>query len=328
MKRKTLTFGKTSIALVILFLALSTLRCGTQDTASDKVQDTASDKVKYPSPTYYNVSYGKHERNVLDLWVAKGNSPRPLLIYIHGGAWLGGDKNQVYSRIPISKWLQKGVSVASINYRYTSDAILPAPIFDAARAVQFLRFKAKNFNINPSRIALQGGSAGGCSVLWILFHDDLADPSSQDPVLRESTRVQGAVGQSPQTAIDPVMLNKWIGENAAAHPMIFKAVGAASYADMIKYYDKYKPLIDEFSPINHMDSEDPPLYLIYPEDMTLPPSTPAVAIHHGMFGIKLKEKADKMGYKLSLNFSGTINTESYSNAEIFLEKILLEGNSK
>ena len=76
-----------------------------------------------------------------------------------------------------------------------------------------------------------------------------------------------------------------------------------------------------------MDAEDPPLYLTYPADMTLPAATPTAAIHHGMFGIKLKEKADKMGYKIRLNIPGTINAEFYSNAEMFLEMILLKGNS-
>ena len=291
--------------------------------ATQKAKTDKNDSLRHLSPTYSNISYGQYNRNVIDLWIAEGDSPRPLLIYIHGGGWSGGDKDQIFSRVPISKWLGKGVSVASINYRYTSDAILPAPVFDAARAVQFLRFNAKKFNINTSRIALQGGSAGGCTALWILFHNDLADLSSTDPVLRESTRVQGAVGQFPQTSIDPVLLDAWIGEKATAYPMIFKAVGAASYADLMNNYAEYKPLIDEFSPINHIDSGDPPLYLIYPGNKYLPPSSPAEAIHHPLFGVKLKEKADKIGYKMDLDFSGTSN----SRVEIFLEKILLENDS-
>ncbi len=252
------------------------------------------------------LSYGTHKRNTLDLWQAKRDTPCPLLIYIHGGGWLEGDKQQINGRVDIAKWLRLGVSVASIEYRLSSDAILPAPVHDAARALQFLRFKATELNINPTRIALQGGSAGGCSALWILFHDDMADPSANDPVLRESTRVQAVYGQFPQSSIDPQMLNLWIGEKAASHPMIYRAVGATGYADMIKNYTKYQPLFNEFSPLTHMDKNDPPLYLSYPKEMSLPPESPAAAMHHGIFGIKLKEKADEIGYtNYTLKIPGT-----------------------
>ncbi|MFA6172179.1 MAG: alpha/beta hydrolase [Kiritimatiellales bacterium] len=271
------------------------------------------------------LSYGPDAKNTLDLWQAGGSRPHPLLIYIHGGSWTGNDKSLIFQYVNITNWLNKGVSVASIDYRYSTDAILPAPVHDAARAVQFLRYKAAELNINPSRIALQGSSAGGCSALWILFHDDLADPLSSDPVLRESTRVQGAWGQSAQTSIDPVVLNSWIGELAASYPMIFKAVGAGSYANMMANYAQYKPLLDEFSPVAHMDAGDPPLFLTYSADMTLPPATPAAAIHHGMFGVKLKEKADATGYsKCDLSIQGTSVPAHYATGQAFLEAVLLQ----
>jgi acetyl esterase/lipase len=227
--------------------------------------------------------------------------------------------------VNITNWLKKGVSVASIDYRYSTDAVLPAPVHDAARAVQFLRYKAAELNINPSRIALQGSSAGGCSALWILFPNDLADSSSPDPVLHESTRVQGAYGQSAQTSIDPVVLNSWIGTLAASYPMIFNAVGAGSYANMMANYEQYKPLFDEFSPINHLDANDPPVFLTYSSDMTLPPATAAAAIHHGMFGVKLKEKADATGYsKCDLLIQGTSVPAHYATGQAFLEAVLLQ----
>jgi len=116
------------------------------------------------------------------------------------------------------------------------------------------------------------------------------------------------------------LLSEWIGEKAAIHPMIHKAVGAIDYDDLIKNYNQYKPLIDEFSPINHVDQEDPPLFLTYPSEMTLPPSTSAAAIHHRMLGIKLIEKAEAIGYKVN---SETLKITSFSEAEISLEKILV-----
>jgi acetyl esterase/lipase len=277
-----------------------------------------------PAPAFENMAYGEDVRNVLDLWVAEGDSPRPLLIYIHGGAWTSNDKSQIIGRVNITNWLAKGVSVASISYRYSTTDILPAPVLDAARAIQFLRYKAAELNIDPSRIALQGGSAGACSSLWIAFHDDLADPSASDPVLRESSRVQGAYAGSAQTTIDPKVINDWIGPLAASHSMIYRAVGASSYDDMMSNYDRYKLLIDEFSPINHMDPQDPPVFLTCPADMTVPPPNSSTAIHHGMFGVKLKEKADEIGYsKCSLSIAGTAVPEHFSHQDLFLEAVLL-----
>ena len=82
----------------------------------------------------------------------------------------------------------QGISFASVDYRRLSESPLPAPVLDAARALQFLRHNAKKYNIEPTKIILSGQSAGGASALYLNYHDDLADPASDDPIARESTR--------------------------------------------------------------------------------------------------------------------------------------------
>lgn len=105
--------------------------------------------------------------------------------------------------------------------------------------------------------------------------------------------------------------------------MIYHAVGAANHAELTSNMDAYEALLDEFSPIHHMDANDPPLYLSYPSDMTLPPATAAAAIHHGRFGVKLKEQAARIGYaKLWLSIPGTEDAAISSTK--FLETVLLE----
>ena len=85
--------------------------------------------------------------------------------------------------------------MVAINYRYIAqaeaDGVKPpvkGPLGDAARALQFVRSKAAEWNIDKPRIGATGGSAGACSSLWLAFHPDMADPKSTDPVARESTR--------------------------------------------------------------------------------------------------------------------------------------------
>src|SRR5205807_10604541 len=97
-------------------------------------------------PTYQDVKYGPHQRNVLDFWQAASKQPTPLLVSIPGGGFVAGNKS-VGPQL-LAECLDSGISVAAICYRYSTQAIAPAPFQDGARAVQFLRFKAKEWNID------------------------------------------------------------------------------------------------------------------------------------------------------------------------------------
>jgi acetyl esterase/lipase len=238
------------------------------------------------------------------------------LVYIHGGGWIGGDKKQDVKRI--QPFLDKGISYAAINYRHTPDAALPAPVHDAARAIQFIRSKAKEWNINPDRIALTGGSAGACTSMWILLHDDLADPGADDPVLWESTRVAAAAVAGGQTSIDPKVIEPWLGPMVLQHKMINYAVGEATIEDALAHYNEHHDLYVEFSPYNHVDGDDPPLLMTYGNDMTLPSKNAGHGIHHPVYGLKLKEKSDAAGHECHLLIEGVSVSDEYDSADAFL----------
>lgn len=271
--------------------------------------------------THADVSYGPEKMHVLDFWKADGEGPRPLLVYIHGGGWIGGDKKQAYARI--KPFLDKGISYAAVNYRLTGEAPLPAPVHDAARAIQFLRTKAGEWNINPNRIALTGGSAGACTSMWLLFHDDLADPAAEDPVLRQSTRVTAAAVSAGQTSIDPQVIEGWLGPNVLKHRMINMAVGEATIEAALANYEKHRDLYVEFSPYNHVSAGDPPLLMTYGNNMKLPSENAGHGIHHPVYGVKLKEKADQQGVECHLLIKGVSKSENYADANQFLFDKLL-----
>lgn len=152
-----------------------------------------------PAPTFENVSYGPAERNVLDFWRAKSERPAPVVIYIHGGGFISGDKATARREQLVQQCLEAGVSFAAINYRYLSaTAPMQEVLRDCARAVQFIRSKSAEWNVDKLRIASYGGSAGAGTSVWLATHDDLADPKSPDPVLRESTRLVCAGSLSGQ----------------------------------------------------------------------------------------------------------------------------------
>ena len=272
-------------------------------------------------PTFSNTSYGPDARNILDFWMAVGDGPRPLLVYIHGGGWITGDKTQ---KMPaFQPFLDRGISCAAFNYRLAPNHPLPAPVYDAARAIQFLRTKAVEWNIDAKRIALTGPSAGACTSMWLLLHDDLADPKAADAVLRQSSRVCAAAVGVGQTSIDPKVIEGWLGPHVLKHPMICMAVGEKTIEDALKNYDRHRNVYAEFSPINHVDSRDPPLFMTCSAEMDLPSRDAGHGIHHPIFGVKLKERSDKIGHECYLLVPGFSKPEKYSNANDFLMAKLL-----
>jgi acetyl esterase/lipase len=243
-------------------------------------------------PTQPNVKYGPHERNVLDFWQAESKQPTPVLVSIHGGGFVAGDKSVP---APLLKdCLAAGISVAAINYRYSTQAIAPAPFQDGARAVQFLRSKAKDWNLDPQRFAATGGSAGAGISLWLGFHKDLADPKSEDPVLRQSTRLTCMVVFEGQTSYDPRFIRQLFpGKD------IYK-IGALQRLfdiDPNKLDDlpaeKYR-LFEEVSPLTHVTKDAPPVLLMYNNPLDAEITNQGIGIHHPLFGKMLKEKMDAL----------------------------------
>ena len=111
----------------------------------------------------------------------------------------------------ITQCTSAGVSFASINYRFLEHVGLPAILRDAARSIQFVRSRAADWNIDPRRIAIVGSSAGAGTSMWLAFHDDLAEPQSADPVLRQSSRVAAAGSLDGQVSYDLRDWKKYVG---------------------------------------------------------------------------------------------------------------------
>jgi acetyl esterase/lipase len=255
-----------------------------------------------PNPDAVDVSYGPHERNVLDFWRAKGEGPRPVAVWIHGGGFRGGDKSSLPAPL-LAGCLKEGISVAAIHYRLSKHAPFPAPMHDSGRAIQFLRSKAEAWNIDPARIAAMGGSAGAGISLWLGFHDDLADPKSDDPVARLSTRLSGMGVYGAQSTYDPRKIRELIGGRAHEHPALLPFYGLKEdELDTPKAHALYA----EASAVTHLTADDPPAFLVYNEpDQPLPASAgPGDGIHHPRFGIFLKEKMDALKIGCELTYPG------------------------
>lgn len=109
----------------------------------------------------FDVSYipGGDESQTLDIYYpeTKTDEPLPLLVWIHGGGWTGGSKDNP----PYINQLRRGYVVASVEYRFSQKATFPAQIQDCQAAIRWLRANAEKYNIDPKRVGVGGASAGG-----------------------------------------------------------------------------------------------------------------------------------------------------------------------
>jgi acetyl esterase/lipase len=244
-------------------------------------------------PEFPEEKYGPHQRNVFDLWQAKSKEPTPLVVYFHDGGFRDGDKSFINAAL-LARLLDNGVSVAAVNYRLSSTDPYPAQMLDCARAVQFIRAHADKYNIDPKRIAATGRSAGAGIAQWLAFHDDMADPESEDPVARQSTRLSCVVVDAAQTSYDPRFI-KQLFNTVYVYDALIPFFGMESAEDVED--EKYYPLFEDASPINHASEGDPPVLLFYSQkNLPLDPnSVPTQHIYHPRFGFALKEKLDQLG---------------------------------
>lgn len=236
-------------------------------------------------------SYGKHKLNKFDLWLAKSDSPTPLVVYIHGGGFRGGDKSRV-NQYMLERVLQSGISFASINYRLTGEVPYPAQMHDCARAIQYIRRNAKRWNIDPKRLAAYGGSAGSGISQWLAFHDDMAKPKSKDPVERESTRLSCAIPFNAQCTYDPRQIKKIVpgrAYNSVALKLLYGLPEDWNW-DEDEVDEKLDALLKDASPINHLTRDDPPVFVYHFARSNKPGN-----IHHSNFGKHLKNRMDKLG---------------------------------
>lgn len=153
----------------------------------------AGDGLPAIPPTIADVAYGAHPRERLDLWRSASTNPAPVVIFIHGGGFVNGDKSTWRTSRPLQAFREAGFACAAINYPFREDAPIQEILRHIGRAVQFLRAHAGEWNLDKAHFAGWGSSAGAGSSLWLVTRDDLADPDNADPVLRESSRLQAAV---------------------------------------------------------------------------------------------------------------------------------------
>lgn len=216
-------------------------------------------------PDVADVAYGSHERDKLDLYLAKGvnGASTPLVVLIHGGGFRNGDKSRWGEDKATKELLAQGISCAALNYPFLDHMPIQDILRHCARAVQFLRSRSGEWKLDKTRFAAMGGSAGAGTSLWLATHDDMADPKADDPVLRESTRITCAVCNSTQATYDVTRWESFLG--APKPEFRTSEVEAAMFYHLPSFTElaseKGKAILKECDMLSWITKDDPPLLI-------------------------------------------------------------------
>lgn len=198
---------------------------------------------------------GGHARNKLDLYLpAKADHPLPVIVWIHGGAWLGGSKE----RCPATWFTTRGFAAASINYRLSQHAVFPAQIEDCKAAIRWLRANAKKYNLDPNHIGVWGASAGGHLVALMGTTGDVKELEGKGGNLDRSSRVQCVVDWFGPTDFTKM----GVGRGDANSPEGRLLGGAVQ---------EHREEAAKANPITYVTKDDPPFLIMHgDEDKVVP----------------------------------------------------------
>lgn len=248
--------------------------------------------------TFVDEKYGPHPGNNFDIWLTESKEPTPLVIYIHGGGFVGGDKSKYYSSEDLVRFLDSGISVAVINYRFMNEppyGIL-ASMNDSKRCLQYIRYNADKYNIDKNKIACSGGSAGAGTALWLAFSDDMADVENDDPVLRESTRLTCAGAFATQSTYDIFQWDDIIGlpkDNSPEKMHVIARAFGFKTAEGLKS-PQAEDIRKELDFREKMNKDGAPFF-VYNKQKGGMPITVDELNHHPNHAKALKEKAEQVG---------------------------------
>lgn len=290
-----------------------------------------------------DIAYDKSPLSLFDIFLTESDNPAPLVIYIHGGGFRGGDKSGIYKvegQEEIKEFLKSGISFATINYSLleSKDTIgVLRSLRDSKRCLQFIRYHAKELNVDKNRIALYGSSAGSGTSSWLGFSDDMADPGSSDPVLRESTRVSAIGLIETQASYD---MQKW-------ETVVFKDYGITlnqlmtgeleqrflSFYGISDLSEFYSPEITEYRKkldfLSLMTKDDPEFWMKNSLQPLIVPKDVKVINHHAFHAKTLKEKADSVDIP-NVTYIPLLNIEDPSGENLvsFFKRKLLNRSHK
>lgn len=193
-----------------------------------------------------------HPRQKLDLYLS-GQKQAPLLVYIHGGGWCQGSKARVTG---LEQIIAQGFAVASIEYRFSQDAVFPAQIEDCKSAIRWLRAHAADYGYDPARVAAFGESAGGHLTALLATTGNIRDFDKGEN-LDQSSAIQCGIDWFGPTDFPGFHPNngKTVAELTGKDSVVFKLFGGPPLEKM--------ELARRASPVTWVTKSTAPLFIAH-----------------------------------------------------------------
>ena len=219
-------------------------------------------------------------------WPEEGDGPFPVIVSIHGGAFMGGDKRDV-QLTPMLESLKRDYVLIGVNYRMSGEAIFPALIHDVKAAIRWIRANAENYLFDPKRIATWGGSAGGYLSLMMgvsTWASELENLTLGNP--EQPCHVQAVVDWFGPT--DFLKMDEQLAESGFAPPEEFSHNGANSPESLLlgAQITQIPELVHRANPETYLRSIAPPFFIQHGDQDDTVPHQQSVN-----FAAKVREKA-------------------------------------
>jgi acetyl esterase/lipase len=223
--------------------------------------------VSAQTPILSNIPYANDtlRKHLLDIYLPKESAqPHPLIVWIHGGGWMSNDKyaDMGYMKATVKSFIDSGFAMASIDYRWSTQAVFPAQIQDCNQALEFLYQHAAQYKLDKNNITLIGFSAGGhlASLIGLSHNNQVKEfyPAGITPhfSIKRVIDFYGpadllAMSDNPDTTI-----------NNARNPVAL-LLGAIPV--------EHPDLAKKASPVTYIDKNDPPFLIVQGEkDQSVP----------------------------------------------------------
>jgi acetyl esterase/lipase len=239
---------KRMVCLILLVLGLA--GSGFTQTATPAALDITPDVV-----------YGHKDGMALtfDVVKPKAKANGAAVLFMVSGGWVSSYAPPEQTAGRFQELLNKGFTVIAVRHGSSPKYLIPEIVADVRRAVRFIRFNAKRWNLDPNRLGVFGGSAGGHLSLMLGTASDNGDPNAKEEFLKESDRVAAVVAYFPPVDLRPITRGLNPPPPANGRPDRFPALN----------FEKEKA--PDYSPIVHVSADDPPALLIHGDKDELVP---------------------------------------------------------
>ncbi len=283
---------------------------------------------------YSDLPYGVDDRHKFDLFLPDSEGKIGLVLFIHGGGFTSGDKSMAYTnpriRTLIKDLMDDDIAFVSINYHLLGingqEGVLKT-MEDCKLALQYLRHHARILHLDTDKIVLVGGSAGAGASLWLGLNDDMADMTSPNGILRETTRVKGVVAIQTQGNYDLVNWHNTVFDDYLTQGFSFQTVKSLVSESLIMKFYGINQMSELNTPqiiqdranldyLNKLSSDDPELYI---ENTGVSNSYPTYVnslLHHPLQGKVLMDKANAVNLSTKV-YLPTMNIDTRNGESVY-----------